>query len=146
MNSPASSQSHPLNGQNLLNMRKNFCQFSLKCLLHFFFKNFLTKWCKAFFKCSNYRFSGLLLRTYVKNSYFDTSISHCLQIKFSKISCIGFTCLTFIISIFKHQSEKQLASTSHGLITELSRNEKLQKCRIILSQHTSYLHRWLVLF
>ena len=35
-------------------------------------------------------------------------------------------------------------STSHGLIIELSRNEKLQKYRIILSQHTNYLHKWLV--
>ena len=26
---------------------------------------------------------------------------------------------------------------------ELSKNEKLKKCRIILSQHTSYLHNWL---
>ena len=32
----------------------------------------------------------------------------------------------------------------YGLIIELSRNEKLQKYRIILSQHTSYLHKWLV--
>ena len=30
-----------------------------------------------------------------------------------------------------------------GLIIELSRNEKLQKYRI-LSQHTNYLHKWLV--
>ena len=37
-------------------------------------------------------------------------------------------------------------STSYGLIIELSRNEKLQKYRIILSQHTSYLHKWLVYF
>ena len=37
-------------------------------------------------------------------------------------------------------------STSYGLIIELSRNEKLQKYRIILLQHTSYLHKWLVHF
>ena len=37
-------------------------------------------------------------------------------------------------------------STSYGLIIELSRNEKLQKHRIILSQHTNYLHKWLVYF
>ena len=42
---------HALNGQNLLNMRKVFCQFSLKCFLkYFFFKNFMTKSCKAFLK------------------------------------------------------------------------------------------------
>ena len=35
-------------------------------------------------------------------------------------------------------------SASYALITELSRNEKLQKYRIILSQHTNYLHKWLV--
>ena len=35
-------------------------------------------------------------------------------------------------------------STSYGLIIELSRNEKLQKYRIILSQYTNYLHKWLV--
>ena len=37
-------------------------------------------------------------------------------------------------------------ATSHGLIIEVSKNEKLQKNRIILSQHTSYLHKWLVHF
>ena len=37
-------------------------------------------------------------------------------------------------------------STSYGLIIEFSRNEKLQKYRIILSQHTNYLHKWLVHF
>ena len=39
-----------------------------------------------------------------------------------------------------------MVSISYGLIIELSRNEKLQKYRIILSQHTTYLHRWLVTF
>ena len=38
------------------------------------------------------------------------------------------------------------ASTSYGFIIEFSNNEKLQKKRIILSQHTKYLHKWLVLF
>ena len=32
-------------------------------------------------------------------------------------------------------------STSYGLIIELPRNEKLQKYRIILSQHIGYLHK-----
>ena len=36
-------------------------------------------------------------------------------------------------------------STPYGLIIELSRNEKLQKYRIILSQHANYLHKWLLL-
>ena len=45
-----SHQLHPLNGQNLLNVTKFFCWFSLKCLLKYFFpKNLLTKSCKAFF-------------------------------------------------------------------------------------------------
>ena len=35
-------------------------------------------------------------------------------------------------------------STSYGLIIENSRNEKLQKYKIILSQHTNYLPKWLV--
>ena len=35
-------------------------------------------------------------------------------------------------------------STSYGLIIELSMNEKLQKYRMILSQHISYLYKWLV--
>ena len=35
-------------------------------------------------------------------------------------------------------------STSYALIIELSENEKLQKYRIILSQHNGYLHKWLV--
>ena len=34
--------------------------------------------------------------------------------------------------------------SSCNLIIELSRNEKLQKYRIILSPHTNYLHKWLV--
>ena len=75
---------HPLNSQNLLSVTKVFCRFSLKCLLKYFFKNFLTKFCKSIFyvsavncyctyifKGSNYRFPGFLF----KNSYFDTSIS-----------------------------------------------------------------------
>ena len=33
-------------------------------------------------------------------------------------------------------------STSYCLITELLRYEKLQKYRIIPSQHTGYLHKW----
>ena len=37
-------------------------------------------------------------------------------------------------------------STSYGLIIEFSRNEKQQKYRIILCQHTNYLHKWLVPF
>ena len=37
-------------------------------------------------------------------------------------------------------------STSYGLIFELVGNEKLRKYRIILSHHTSYLHKWLVHF
>ena len=37
-------------------------------------------------------------------------------------------------------------SPSYSLIIELSRNEKLQKHRIILSQHASHLHKWLVYF
>ena len=60
--------------------------------------------------------------------------------------CISFTYVTFIISFFKDQSEKWLVSTSYGLIIEISRIEKLQKYRIILSQHISYLHKLLVSF
>ena len=37
-------------------------------------------------------------------------------------------------------------STSYGVIIEFSRDEKLQKYRIILSQHTNYSHKWLVPF
>ena len=37
-------------------------------------------------------------------------------------------------------------SASCSLIIELSGNEKLQKNRLILSQHNNYLHNWLVLF
>ena len=70
---------HPLNAHNMVNETKNFCQFSLKCLLKYFFsKNLLTKSCKAFFKGFNYRFFGLLFKTLFNNSYFDTSISNYL--------------------------------------------------------------------
>ena len=34
---PPSPQPHPINGQNLLNVTKVFCQFFLKCLLNFLF-------------------------------------------------------------------------------------------------------------
>ena len=40
---------------------------------------------------------------------------------------------------------KMISVNFYGLIIELPRNEKLQKYRIILSQHTNYLHKWLVL-
>ena len=46
--------------------------------------------------------------------------------------------------ILQNQSEKWLVFTSYGFIIEVSRSEKLQKYRIILSQHTNYLHKWLV--
>ena len=80
---------HLLNSQNLLSVTKVFRQFSLKCLLDFFKKYLLTKSCKSFFyvsavnccctyifKGSNYRLSGVLFRTYFRNSYFNTSISN----------------------------------------------------------------------
>ena len=51
----------------------------------------------------------------------------------------------YIIYIVKDQSEKWLVYTN-GFIIELLRSEKRQKCRIILSQHTNYLHKWLVHF
>ena len=37
-----------------------------------------------------------------------------------------------------------LFSFFYDLIIELSKNEKLEKYRIILSQHTNYVHKWLV--
>ena len=70
------SKPQPLNGQNLLNMTKAFCQFSLKCLLkYFFFKYLFTKSSKAFLKCSKHNFSGLFFRTCSKNSCFNTNIN-----------------------------------------------------------------------
>ena len=36
-------------------------------------------------------------------------------------------------------------STSYGLIIELSRNKKLQKCRLTLPKYTNFSHKWLVL-
>ena len=45
-----SPQLHSFNVQNLLNVTKVFCRFSLKCVLKYLFsKNILTKSCKAFF-------------------------------------------------------------------------------------------------
>ena len=74
-----SLQHQPLNGQNLLDVTKVFCQFSLKCLLKYFFSRiFWQNFVKHFWKGSNYRLSGLLFRTYFKNSYFDTRISNYL--------------------------------------------------------------------
>ena len=57
-------QPHCLIGQNLLNVTKVFCRFSLKSLMKYLFsKHLLTKSCKAFFKSSNYRFFGLNFKT-----------------------------------------------------------------------------------
>ena len=77
----------PFNGQNLLSVTI-LSIFSKLPSDIFFFKNLLTKSCKrifyvsavnchchCIFNSSNYRFSGLLFRTYFKSSYFDTSIS-----------------------------------------------------------------------
>ena len=82
---------NPLNSQNILSLTKVFCQFSLKCFLNFFKKYLSTKsyksilyvsavncYCTYIFKGSNYRFSGVLFRTYFKNSYFNTSICNYL--------------------------------------------------------------------
>ena len=80
----------PLNDQNLLSVTNVFCQFSLKCLLKYFFWVGLHNPAKAplyisselllyiFFKGSNYRFTVLLFRTYFKNSCLDSSISNYL--------------------------------------------------------------------
>ena len=79
-----------LNSQNLLSVTKVFGEFPQRCpVKYFFFKNFLTKFCKSIFygpamKCSyqfifkgfNDSFSGFLFRTYFKNSCFDTNISN----------------------------------------------------------------------
>ena len=80
--------SHPINSHNLLSVTKVFCQFSLKCIL-VLFRYLLTKYYKSIFyvsavncyctyisKGSNYRFSGVLFKTYFKNSYFNTIISN----------------------------------------------------------------------
>ena len=96
MGSPPSPQPHHLNGQNLLNVTKVFCQFSLKCLLKYFlFQKFTNKILKSIF--------GLLFKT--QFSYFDTSISYfdtsISKQNFQIFSFIGFTYLTFIISFFK---------------------------------------------
>ena len=65
-------QHHPPNSQNLQNVTSFLTIFPKMLSETFFFNFLLTKFCKAFFKGSNYRFSGLLFRTYFKNSYFDT--------------------------------------------------------------------------
>ena len=81
--------SQPLSSQNLQSVTKVFYLFFLKCLLNFIFKYLLIKssksifyvssancYCTYIFKGSNYRFSGVLFRTYFKNSYFNTNISN----------------------------------------------------------------------
>ena len=58
----SSPQPHSLNGQNLLNVAKVFCRFSIFSNV-FFSINLLTKSCNAFFKGFNYRFFDLLFKT-----------------------------------------------------------------------------------
>ena len=82
--------SHPLNGQNMLSVTKVFCQFSLKCLLKLYWKNpakasfIYQQWTvivHIFLKVSTTD-SLVFFLEHFKNSYFDTSISNYLKIKF----------------------------------------------------------------
>ena len=77
--------SQPLSSQNLQSVTKVFYLFFLKCLLIFFLNicwqnsakaSSVNCYCTYIFKDSNYRFSGVLFRTYFKNSYFNTNISN----------------------------------------------------------------------
>ena len=74
-----------------------------------------------------------ILKTYFKNSYFDTSISNYLYIN---------RIIRVFLALVLHVQSKQLVSTSYGLIIEFSRNEKLQNYRFILSRHTNYTNDW----
>ena len=53
--------------------------------------------------------------------------------------------LSFYNFVFQRLTWKKIR-VPYGLIIYFSRNEKLQKYRIILSKHTNYLHKWLVSF
>ena len=53
--------------------------------------------------------------------------------------------LSFYNFVFQRLTWKKIR-VPYGLIIYFSRNEKLQKYRIILSKHTNYLHKWLVPF
>ena len=75
----------PLNSQNLLSVTGVFGQLFLKYLLKIFFSKicwqidkFVELLLYICFKGPNYRFFGVLFRTYLKNSYSDTSISNYL--------------------------------------------------------------------
>ena len=123
-------------------------------------KDLLTKFCKSIFyvsavncyftyifKGSNYRFSGLLFRIYFKNSYFDASISNYMKIEFLDFLlywCYMFNLYNFIFQrlIWEMISIHFLLWFDYWTLKEW----KLQKYRIILSQPTNYLHKWLVLF
>ena len=117
----------------------------LKCLLkQLFFKNLSTKSCKSskFLLQTygfNYRFFGLLFKTNISRTaiFKQTSVITCNWItqNFYRIDFTYYMYLTFIVSFCKYQSEKWLVSSSYGLTIKLFENEKLQKYRIILSQH-----------
>ena len=103
MGSPPSPQPHHLNGQNLLNVTKVFCRFSLKCLLKYFFfpKIYWQNPEKHFLKVSTT--DSLVICS--KHSSTTAILTKASVITCKKnvqiFSCIGFTYLNFIISFFK---------------------------------------------
>ena len=87
----------------------------------FFFKNLLKNSCKKIlyvsavnfyltyiFKRSNYRFFGLLFKTYFKNSYFDTSISNYSLIELLEFFLYWFYMCSLYNFIFQRLISKMI--------------------------------------
>ena len=113
-----------------------------KSFKNIFYVSVVNCYCICIFKGSNYRFSGVLIRTYFKNSYFNTNISNYLRIEFLELFLywfytFGLYYFIFLILIWKSISVYFL--WFHFWI------QRMKSCKsIILSQHTNYLHKWLV--
>ena len=114
---------------------KNF-EFKWNIFLYLLKNNLLANSCKSIFYVS------------FQNIYQKKQFLHkhqCLLVnKIFRVFLDWFFMFNLYNFIFKNQSGKWLVSTSYGLIIELSRNGKLLKYKIILSQHTNYLHQCLV--
>ena len=119
-----------------------FANLLTKSCKNIFYVSAVNCYCTYIFKGSNFRFSGIFFSEHVsRTAILAQALVITCKYNFYSFSCIVSTCLTFTILFFKYQSEKRLMSNSYGLIIEFSKNEELQKYRIILSQRTNYLHK-----
>ena len=96
------------------------------------------------FKDFSYKLFGFLSITYFKISYCDTNFSNYLSIHFLEIFSHWFCVFNFYGFILQRPIWKMISACFFLFDYWTFDNEKLKKYRIILSQHTNYLDKWLV--